>query len=299
MKPQELNPKDDRRWSRGRKRAYLVFAMAAVFVSVAWQAGLSPPTAWNFLRGQPQEYVVSQPKVDDSSGGSVVRTEETLPRDQTATKLLDATATSTSVEPRPLILVATSPGRTPREGTARLGVDPAAPQTYAAGAILLNGARLAEIHHRFVVLEKDGFRVRVTLDGKPGNAPTLAFVGGETKADKPVLAVDRLSEVMRLSPIYENDLLVGMRVFKGSRAHILSQLGLHEGDIVIAINGAPIFEPGGMPNLFEPLLQGGYLSVTVTRANGNESVALDGSVVSSALDGSVSAAVSAASPPTG
>jgi hypothetical protein len=68
-----------------------------------------------------------------------------------ATSLL-GTASSISPDELTLVLVATSPGRTPRDGTASLGTDPRNPQTYAAGASLVNGAVLAEIHADHVVL---------------------------------------------------------------------------------------------------------------------------------------------------
>src|SRR5512147_151082 len=44
------------------------------------------------------------------------------------------TDSSVSTQEMQLVLVATAPGRTPREGTATLGTDPRNPQTYAAGA---------------------------------------------------------------------------------------------------------------------------------------------------------------------
>jgi hypothetical protein len=55
------------------------------------------------------------------------------------------TDSSVSPVPLPLILTATRPGRNPREGFADIGVDAKTPQTYAAGSLLANGARVAEI----------------------------------------------------------------------------------------------------------------------------------------------------------
>src|SRR2546429_388360 len=49
---------------------------------------------------------------------------------------------SVSAVPQPLILVRTQRGRNSREGFAQIGVRTHSPQTYIAGALLANGARL-------------------------------------------------------------------------------------------------------------------------------------------------------------
>src|SRR4051794_33361966 len=76
---------------------------------------------------------------------------------------------SSSKTPLPLILTGTSPGRNAREGHAYIGVNKDSPQTYMAGALLVNGARLTEIYAQYVVLEKSGKSVRLyLLDSKEG-----------------------------------------------------------------------------------------------------------------------------------
>jgi len=277
--------------------AWGALAMFVVFVAVAWLAGLSPMTAWKMLHEGESESVV-MPRSADSMGGSIVRSEESPRRRPRGSQLLAATAASLNEEPQVLHLIATSPGRTPKEGTASIGVDPAAPQTYAADAILLNGTRLSEIHHRYVVLERGGVRVRLALSARLDDVPQLALVGGKEEEVKPALAVDQLSQIVRLSPIYENDQLVGMKVFRGSDAQALSRIGLREGDIVTATNGTPIFEPGGMSELFEPLLQGQQLTVTVRRADSEQMILLDGSELTRTLGDSMSTSFAAADPPS-
>ena len=279
----------DEQGPSGRKLiAWALFGLALVAAAMVWQS----------RRPLSAEDSVAAPPPDRATSGSVVASEKALYPAPSSSVLLDATASSVKEKPQPLFLVSTSPGRTPREGTAAIGINPKAPQTYSAGAVLLNGARLAEIHHRFVILERDGKLFRLALNAKT-EVPDLALVGGASEQPKPVLATDRLSEVLRLSPVYENDLLVGLKVFPGTRSELLQQLGLRSGDILLAVNGAPIFEPGGMSALFEPLLQGGDMSVTARRPEGDLQVTLDGSVVSRVLDSSASAALPAANSATG
>ena len=93
------------------------------------------------------------------------------------------TDSSVSPVPRRLILTATRPGRNTREGYADLGVDARSPQTYRAGARLANGARLEEILADHVVLEHEGVRTRLYVQGRePAGAPpplaALVSVGG-------------------------------------------------------------------------------------------------------------------------
>ncbi len=285
---QELHRRVDGSPPRRRPNIWVVPGLVAVVATSGWYVSRLASTEVQF----------TEQRSDQSLGGSIVPNEKATVRAPSGSELLSATAISVNEKPQSLLLVATSPGRTPKEGMAKIGVDRKAPQTYSAGAILLNGARLTEIHHRYVILERDGKRIRLTLNGKPV-ASELAQVGPVADETRPALATDRLSEVIRLSPVYENDLLIGMRVFPGTRSEILSQLGLQAGDIITAVNGAPLFEAGGMSDLFEPLLQGGQLPVTARRPEGDRYITLDGAVVTRILDSSVSAALPAGSPPSG
>lgn len=59
---------------------------------------------------------------------------------------------SVSQVSRRLILSATRRGRNAQNGTASIGVNAASPQTFRAGALLANGARIAEMDDDAVVL---------------------------------------------------------------------------------------------------------------------------------------------------
>jgi len=88
---------------------------------------------------------------------------------------------SVSKVPLPLILAGTLPGRNAREGEALIGVNENSPQTYKAGALLINGARLVEIYPKYVVLEKDGRSARLYLQNTKGSADAndaVLAVGG-------------------------------------------------------------------------------------------------------------------------
>jgi S1-C subfamily serine protease len=273
-----------------------IAGLAAVLVivgAVAWNAG--------FLKPQSHEARESDRQALDA--GPISAPDAVLEmrpiQESEQPDLLEATRASLAPEPQRLYLLATSPGPTPSQGIARIGTDTSAPQAYSAGAILLNGARLAEIHNRFVVLERDGERLRLSIGGADEDSD-LALVGGEPPAvPPPQLAVDRLSAVIRLSPVYENDLLVGMQVFPGTRSEVFSNLGLRPGDLVVAVEGSPIADASGANEAFQPLLDGVSMNLTLRRESETLSHALDAGIVSRAFDPSTFAAQQPAHPPSG
>ncbi|MGH8265383.1 MAG: SctD/MshK family protein, partial [Steroidobacteraceae bacterium] len=105
------------------------------------------------------------------------------------------TDSSVSASRLPVIVTAIRRGRNAGEGYVDLGVNRTSPQTYRAGAILANGARIEEIHSDYLVLERDGQRARVYLEGhRPiddhSAESALLFVGG-TQPSPPALPNSR------------------------------------------------------------------------------------------------------------
>jgi hypothetical protein len=183
--------------------------------------------------------------------------------------------------PQRLFLVSTSPGRSIGEGTARIGTDPEHPQTYVAGALLANGAQLTEIHPTYVVLERDGKKAELHLKGGKRDSE-LAMLGGPppVPSTKEVTTVDdRLSGVIRSMPVYQGDVLVGLEVYAGRNAGIFQQLGLRSGDIIVALDGAPVADPSDSLNLLRTLADGVAITATVRRQNTTTTVALDGTLL--------------------
>lgn len=170
-----------------------------------------------------------------------------------------------------------------------MGTDADNPQTYVAGAILANGARLTEIHADHVALKRDGKILNVYVTESPGDTPTarskgateLGMIGGSRAAATEALplAQDRLSEVIRSMPYYENDALAGMQVFPGRQSAVFSQLGLRAGDVVIAQDGAVIADAAGAADNFRTLTEGVAMVVTVRRDSRTLTISLDGALI--------------------
>lgn len=184
----------------------------------------------------------------------------------------------------PLFLLATHPGRNTREGEALIGVNKDSPQTYAAGALLINGARLVEIYPKFVVLEKEGKFARLYLQGtKEGAAEVsdLLVVGGASAPALPeVSSREELTDYIRPSPVYDGEVLKGYVVYPGQKSGVFSRLGLRAGDVITTLNDTPLSDPQQAVALLHLLVDSTVMTATVERNGKLERMTLDGEIVS-------------------
>lgn len=213
------------------------------------------------------------------------------------------TDSSISATPQPLVLSGTMPGRNFREGTAFIGINRESPQTYAAGALLANGARLIEIYRDHVVLKKGDLSADLYLqDAQPKNArrgpelSALLQIGGP----QPTVALvppstDILTDYLRPSPIYEGELIKGYQVYPGKRAGVFSQMGLKGGDLIVALNDAPFAGPEEAIDLLRQLSAGTAMVATIRREGKTQRVSLDGRLI--VADQEMQKSVVASGPP--
>jgi type II secretion system protein C len=195
---------------------------------------------------------------------------------------------SVSQEPLNLMLVQVHLGRNATEGSAEIGVVRESPQTYQAGAMLENGARLAEIHSDYVLLKNGTKLARLYLEnahptGKPGDV-TVLTVGGIKEAPPPAKVTSReiLTDYIRPSPVYEGETLVGYQVYPGAKSGPFTQMGLQSGDLIVEMNGTPLNDPAVAWDIFHQLADGSALPATVKRKGAAQSISLDGALILSA-----------------
>jgi type II secretion system protein C len=195
------------------------------------------------------------------------------------------TDASASKTPLRLVLVRTLPGPNAHSGQAMIGVDVGHPQTYLAGAILENGARLDEIYTDHVVLVKGSARRSLYVESSgvsspqsPQTAEALEVVGGSSP--KPELAhysVEPVTDYLRPVPIYREGVVSGFQVFPGTRAGAFRKWGLQPGDVITDLDGQPLTDADQAMQLLRSLTDGEALTATIRRGAGEPfQVALDG-----------------------
>ncbi len=195
------------------------------------------------------------------------------------------TDASASKIPLRLLLVRTLPGQNIHAGQALLGTDRDHPQTYLAGAILENGARLDEIYRDHVVLVKGTHHVSLYLTAtstseSTGKADALTVVGGPTPAiESPHLSLEPVTDFLRPVPVYRNGVIAGFQVYPGSRASLFTKWGLQSGDVLTDLDGQPVSDADQLMDTLRSLLDGEALTATVQRAGTPVSIRLDGADV--------------------
>ncbi len=257
-------------------------------VLALWSAGL-PPTQWVsaaqgwWAEGESPKVSSQQPVPNAAVPAGIENTPAASDGDTAA----QGTDSSVSATPLPLYLVATSPGRNKNEGTARIGTSVDNPQTYTGGALLTNGARLAEVHKDHVVLTRGSVSAELYLYQRDPRAKQrssdndLLMVSAEPPP--PIVAQkvnDGLTDYVRPSPVYDGEVLRGYQVYPGARAGIFARLGLEPGDVITSINDAPLNEPSQSMELFIQLMRGVAVVATVERKNTSRRVTLDGALIS-------------------
>lgn len=214
-----------------------------------------------------------------------------------AREILSARSPSTQhvekKKPDTLLLIDTTPGVNFHDGTARLGLDVHNPQTYVAGALLVNGARLTEIHSDYVVLERGAETARLYAQGKqPAESPssssllqmTTAPPQPPTEIAVPVSGVQAgasmtITDFIRPNPVFDHDQLQGFQLYPGRQSAAFFRLGLASGDVLTGINGVSVADAPQVMDALEQVLAGAALEITVERGGHRQEVTLDGATI--------------------
>jgi hypothetical protein len=286
-----------------RLRALTFIGAAVVVILALWGSGW-PPHRWWTTAGESNSTSAVATPPPSAQPETSLSVKAASPR----AHALAGTDSSISPTPQPLYVVATSPGSKPSEGTARIGTNPKNPQTYVAGAILANDARLAEIHSDHVVLERQGRRLILYVSADASLAKRsqgfdeLAMVGGARTAPAAARSAQKaLTDVIRSMPVYENHALAGIKVFPGRDSAVFRQLGLQAGDLIVAIDAIPVADSHGASGALRMLIDSAVVTATVRRGQETKTVSLDGAVVAKALasgDTSINPALLAGPPPS-
>jgi type II secretion system protein C len=187
---------------------------------------------------------------------------------------------------KPLHLFGVKTGGSPKEGLAILGAAEASSRTYVAGALLENGARLAELYPDHVVLIRDGQRYTLYMPQK-GKGDALAAksssrltVGGfKTEAPPATAPAVRVSDAIRVAPAYEGGEVVGFQVYPGAKPGQMERWGLASGDVLVSLAGQPLSTSEQLESVMEELAQGASIDGEIRRGEARLPVTLDGSML--------------------
>jgi general secretion pathway protein C len=203
---------------------------------------------------------------------------------------------------QPLVLAGTIALADPRRGAAILGPDTHSTRVYFAEQPVPGGARLHAVYPDRVLLERNGvletlFLPHNRLPGLLGAIPALPTVAslsgddGEETAEDSVAKHRREAIALRNGILYEHPRVgelihpmakvgaggefTGMQIYPGISAPALEEVGLQQGDVVVAVNGTPLRTQQAGVAAFRSLESAPVAQLTVMRDGEQRQVTLN------------------------
>jgi general secretion pathway protein C len=215
-----------------------------------------------------------------------------------ATSGANATVSTTG-----MVLRGTLADRDPAAGIAVIsgGGGDGSERAFRAGEAVAGGIKLARVYPDRVILLRDGSEETLALtrdrnlepgnvvrQRTPGDTRTSSASAGKSQGnaasanataprttqappdwqqtvDRLRQNPDELAKRVQIVPVLDGGKLTGVRVAPGSDAALLGQIGLKSGDIVTAINGAPVDSLARGQQILESLRSASNARVTVLR----------------------------------
>lgn len=187
-----------------------------------------------------------------------------------------------------LTLAGTLAGADPAKGWAIIGESAQAARLYATGATVAGGARLKEVYADRVILERGGRLESLPLPRLAGGGgPVPVALRPSPAAQQPTLADSvqalvrqdpgAVSEIIRPQPVFSGGQQKGYRVYPGRNRAQFASLGLMPGDLVTAVNGAPLDDPNRGLETLRGISAGGAVTLTIERNGAEQQVTIDAS----------------------
>lgn len=159
-------------------------------------------------------------------------------------------------------------------------------KVYAVGDTLPGGAAVEAVLADKVLLRRAGRLETLRLprnDAESGIAYSEPEPPADVTADRAELEQmrdelvndpTRLSELVRYSPVLQDGEIRGYRLYPGRDRAKFAQLGLQPGDIVTAINGTPLSDPGRTVEMLNTLTDQSNITLTVERNGSPQDITL-------------------------
>ncbi|MEX0735295.1 MAG: type II secretion system protein GspC [Steroidobacteraceae bacterium] len=207
-----------------------------------------------------------------------------------------------------LTLAGTLAGLQPEQGWAIIGASGQAARVYATGAQVPGGAKLFAVYPDRVILDRGGTRESLMLprmsSAGGGPLPAANLPGAAAPAASLADSVRQLlvqnpsagNDLLRPQPVFAGGSLKGYRVYPGRNRAQFVRLGLQPGDLVMAVNGAPLDDPNRGLEILRGIGQGTAVTLTVDRGGQQQQITVDAAAVSQELQ-PAEAEAEAESPP--
>ena len=284
---QELQSLSAQQWLERATRTLPKALSVVLIVAIAWQL---VQLTWLLLEPAP-----------DPDAGPIEASTTTSPRPKGVdvqsivnAKLFGTAQSAAPVAgPAPetqlnLVLSAVFAGADPGKGLAIIGESAQQTKVYSVGDSIRSGTRLHAVHPDRVILDRGGALETLALP-KRNLVAMAARPAPPTRQANPVIENLRrvaetnptaFAEIVRPQPVFANGVQRGYRVYPGRNRQQFAKLGLHPGDLVLAINGTPLDDPQRGMEIFNTISTSDRVQLTVERNGQSQDLTLNTSQIS-------------------
>lgn len=179
-----------------------------------------------------------------------------------------------------LVLRGVMASQDPRTATAIIADPSGREDYYTVGKELPGGATLKEVHPQYIVLSRGGRfeTLRLPTDAlkvsnsalaspaaaSPGVAPDAGALLQQYR-EQFIKDPQSLANLLQGEPYWENGRLVGYRLRPGRDQDALEKFGIQPGDVVTAVNGVSLTDPGGRMELLRNMNDAMQFNVDLIR----------------------------------
>jgi general secretion pathway protein C len=192
----------------------------------------------------------------------------------------------------PLVLTGIIAADDPNNGLAIIGENAAGAKVFAVGDNVPGGAKLHSVFPDRVVIDRNGTLESLMLPRQLGTAsapPSTAAVQTAPVMDRmrKLMTDDPglMADIMRPQPVFAQGKQKGYRVYPGRNRQAFTRLGLHPGDLVMAINGTPLDDPARGQEIFRTLGSSSEAHITVMRSGQQQDLTLNIAQVAQEAEG--------------
>ncbi|MDE2149674.1 MAG: type II secretion system protein GspC [Gammaproteobacteria bacterium] len=179
----------------------------------------------------------------------------------------------------------------PRQSRAVIAGGPGGEKPYSLGDAVGSGVTLRAIFPDRVVLSRNGgletLRLDKTRPSAGGDLNTPIAVAGQAGANTGAAKLTELRSELLANPNKVGNYIrvepmktagggqLGYRIYPGPNTGMFQAAGLRPGDLVTAVNGVPLTDPGKTLQLLSQLSNAGQVTLTVQRAERTQTVTLN------------------------